>query len=247
MLKRMMVVALALASFAGVTMAFDTEITGDFSVDYMSKYVWRGQVLSGESVMQVGAGVTMDKLSFNAWGNMNLTDDKQNFGDEYNEFTEFDYSVDFTDELTEGVSYSLGMIYYSFPSFNNTMEAYAGLSFATMLNPTVTVYYDFDEVNSTYVNFGVSESVEVADGVALECSASLGYGDNDYNESYWGTTRDSLNDFNVTIAMPIELGTWTLTPSVTYTTLAASELRTSSPYDDSNECIYAGVGLSTTF
>ena len=203
-------------------------------------------MLTDESVMQMGAGVQVDKLYFNVWGSMDLT---KHSNDEEMEFTEFDYSIDYTDTLTEGIDYSLGLIYYSFPSANNTMEVYGGLSFDTVLSPSITVYYDFDEINSTYVSAGIGQSFEVADGVALDCSASLGWGSKGYTADYWGTADgdSAMQDLTVSLAMPIELGSWTLTPSVTYVSLIDGAVRDTNSYDDAADYIYAGIGLSTTF
>jgi hypothetical protein len=255
MLKKMMVVVVAMiVSFAGMSQAFEADIAGDVSVDYMGKYIWRGQLLSDDPVLQPGVGFGFDlgpgSLYLNIWGNMGTTEYTGNSG----EFNEVDYTIDYSGAITDTLGYSIGAIRYDFPNtpFDATTEVYAGLALDTFLSPSVTVYYDIDEVDGVYVSFGVGHSIDLSETMALDISAALGWGDEDYNTAYWGVTDDAANDLSVSIALPIAMGDWTLTPSVNYVSLMDSDIRASDMFatnsdNDKSDYFYAGIGLSTEF
>ncbi|MFI4913377.1 MAG: hypothetical protein ACIAQZ_17095 [Sedimentisphaeraceae bacterium JB056] len=251
MLKKMMVVVVAMiVSFAGMGQAFEADIAGDISVDYNGKYIWRGQLLSDDPVLQPGIGFGIGNLYLNIWGNMGTTEYSGNSG----EFNEVDYTIDYSDAITDVLGYSIGAIRYDFPNtgFDATTEIYAGLSLDTVLSPSVTVYYDIDEADGVYVSFGVGHSIDLSDTMALDISAALGWGDEDYNTFYWGVADDAANDLSVSVALPIAMGDWTLTPSVNYVSLMDSDLRASNAYatnsdNDKSDYFYAGIGLSTEF
>ncbi len=248
MLKKMMVVAVAMiVSFASVSSAFDVDITGDASVNYLGKYVWRGQLLNDDPVVQPSVGFQVGKLYLNLWGNMDTTSINGNNG----EFNEVDFTIDYSDQITEVLGFSVGAIRYDFPNtdYDATTEIYAGLNLDVFLSPTVTVYYDIDEIEGMYVNFGIGHSLAITETVALDMGASMGWGNKRYNEGYWPSADggSSLQDLTLTMALPIALGDWTLTPSLTYVTLMDSDLRDADDYATESDYLYAGIGLSTTF
>lgn len=248
MLKKMMVVVAAMiVSYAATSRAFDVEIAGDASVDYNGKYVWRGQVLNDDPVLQPSVGFQVGKVYLNVWGNMDTTEYNGNSG----EFNEVDYTIDYSDQITDLLGFSIGAIRYDFPntSLDATTEIYAGLNLDVFLAPSVTVYYDIDDVEGTYVSFGIGHSIELSETLALDMSASLGWGNDKYNEGYWGITDadSSAQDLAVSVALPIALGDWTLTPSVNYVSLMDNDLRESDAYAMESDYFYAGIGLSTSF
>ena len=119
-------------------------------------------------------------------------------------------------------------------------------SFDTFLSPSVTWYYDFDQVDGSYVAFGLSHSIELSEEspLALDLGLNIGWGDDDYNAAYWGVDDDGFNDLTLSAGLPIELGSWTLTPSVNYVVLIDSDISDAAGDDD---IVYAGIGLSTSF
>ncbi|AQQ08397.1 hypothetical protein L21SP3_00173 [Sedimentisphaera cyanobacteriorum] len=249
MLKKMILTAIMLACTAGVTMAFDADIKGDLSIDYSSKYIWRGKAISDESVMQTGLDFTMDKLSLGIWGNMDLTNDLE----ERNNFTKVDYYIEYGDKLGDVMKYCIGAKRFDFDmgSMNEARsEVYAGLGLDMMLNPMVKAYYDIDEAqDGMYIRGCVSESMDLSDGVGLECSASVGWANDKSNEAYWGSDDDAFQDFKANVGMPIAMGDWTLTPNVSYVALLDNDMREADGYyaSDDPDYFYAGVGLSTSF
>jgi len=246
MLKKMMVVVAAMIiSFASVSNAFEADIAGDATVNYMGKYVWRGQLLNDDPVVQPSVGFQVGKLYLNVWGNMDTTQYNDNGG----EFNEVDFTVDYSDKITDLLGYSVGAIRYEFPNtdLDATTEIYAGLNLDTFLTPSVKVYYDIDDIEGTYVSFGIGHSIAITETIALDMGASMGWGNENYNEGYWGVDNSSAQDLTLTMALPIAMGSWTLTPSVNYVTLLDSDLKESDAYATESDYFYAGIGLSTTF
>jgi len=226
------------------------------SADFNGKYIWRGQVITDDPVFQPGVTMGIDKFTAGFWGNVNLTDYAEDTAGTYSggSFTEYDYSLDYTTSVMEGVDLSVGAINYYFPSFEDTTELYWGFAFDLPLSPSVVVYHDIDEAKGTYVSFGIGHSIEkIAElspdmPVGMEIGASLGWGSESYNEFYWGLSDSSaLNDLAVSVAFPVTVGSWTVSPSVNYVTLLDSEIRNSDVFDTASEYFFAGVSLSTSF
>jgi hypothetical protein len=223
------------------------------SVDFLSKYVWRGQNVVDDWVMQPGANVSYKGVTASFWGNLDLTDENEHQG----QFSEIDLTLDYSDKVPgfDLVNYSLGVINYDFPvsgGANNTWEIYGGLGLDIPANPSVKVYHDVDEVDGTYVSFGIGHSFEnlieldPGVGVGLDLSASIGWGSASYNKFYWGPDKSELNDLILSAAFPFEVAGFTVTPRVNYITLMGDDIREPNTYGQ-NDIWVAGVGLSKEF
>jgi hypothetical protein len=233
---------------------------------FMSKYVWRGQLLNDDYVMQPSAGVNYGNLSASWWGNVDMTEYHKDAGGNDNqwEFTEHDWTIGYANTLpgVELVKYSVGAIYYYFPSLTDdgdTVEVYAGLGLDLPLSPTLTLYRDIDEGDCTYAAFSVSHSIEKLFElssdipVGMTASASMGWGNKAYNKFYWGGLDDSaLQDLTVSVGFPIPVKGWTLTPSINYVTLLDSDVREADTYatysgNNDSDYLFTGLTLSRTF
>ena len=240
-------VLVAALSLGGVAWAEGEGIGLDVTADFYSKYVWRGQLINDDFAFQPGVSMTFDKLTLGIWGSVDMTD----YSDNEWEFIEYDYYLDYTTTVAEGIDLSVGVIEYYFPSGDDTQEIYAGLAFDMPLSPSVTIYNDVDEVNGSYVSFAVGHTVEnlFDTEVPMEIGASLGWGSKSYNKAYWGAPADNsgLNDLTINVAFPIAMGSWTFTPSVNYVTLLDSDVRKTDAFDTSSDYFFTGFGLSTSF
>ena len=252
----------ALSCAVSSSIAEESSIGVDLTADFMSKYVWRGQCLNDDFVFQPGVSLTYGNFTAGIWGNEDLTgyhnrvDATGNSG-ESGEFTEVDYSLDYTNTVPgfEKLSYSVGVIYYAFPNtvLNDTTEIYWGLSYACFLKPTITVYHDIDEAKGTYASFGISHSIdeifkigEVP--VGMEMGASLGYGSASYNKYYWGgLDKAKVNDLTMSVSFPVVLGSWTFSPSLNYVTLLSSDIRSQDTYRPESDYLFAGVSIGKSF
>ncbi len=266
-----------------MAMAADDEgpsLSTSVSAAFMSKYIWRGQLLNDDYVMQPSVGVSYGGLSASLWGNMDMTEYHKSLDDDGNrygndnqwEFTEYDWTVGYADKIpgSDILKYSVGVIYYYFPSLTDdgdTLEVYAGLGLDTVLSPTVTFYRDIDEIDGTYIAFSVSHAVEKIFEfssdmpVAMNLSASVGWGSAGYNKGYWfndadetkSVTSSSMQDLTLTAGFPFNVMGWTVTPSVSYVTLMSSKVRDADTYLDGytdkrgSDYVFTGLTLSRSF
>jgi len=224
--------------------------TVGFSLDYNGKYVWRGQNLTDDPVLQPGATIGLGNLTLGIWGNLETT----TVNGERDNFTEVDYSLDYSDSIpgSEILGFSVGLINYDFPEADaQTYEVYAGLSVDTFLSPSVTYYYDYDDVDSSYVSVGIGHSIAdilgEESGVSADLSASLGWGAKKYNQFYWGANDSALNDLALGAAFPFAVGPVTVTPSLNYIMLVDSDIKSTNAYSTDNEYFFAGIGVSMEF
>jgi hypothetical protein len=238
--------------FAAVTTAGDNRLGVGITSDFYGKYIWRGQNLSDDPVFQPGLSLTWGKFTAGFWGNMDLTNINGSSGD----FSELDYSLDFSDEFPgiERLSYSVGVIYYDFPGTTvpDTTEVYWGLGLDLPLSPSIVVYHDVDEAEGTYVNLGFSHSFDeiakIGDTpVGMEVGAGLGWGSGSYNKYYWGTDQSKLQDLAFSVSFPVEIVGWTVSPSLNYVTLVSDDIRSTDAYRTESDYFFAGVSMSKGF
>ena len=219
------------------------------SADVMSKYVWRGQNLVDDWVLQPGAYVSYNNVTASFWGNLDLTDENGYKG----EFSEVDLTLDYSAQIpgVDILSYSLGFINYDFPingGFDDTWEIYWGFGFDIPASPSVTVYHDVDEAAGTYVSFGISHSIDNLTnfGLGVDLSASIGWGSSGYNKTYWGPDKSELNDLVLSAAFPFEVAGFSVTPSMNYITIVGDDIRAPNTYGQ-NDMWVAGIGFSKEF
>jgi len=265
----MMVVCAMMCMASWTAMAAEDEgpsLSTSVSAAFMSKYIWRGQLLNDDYVMQPSVGLAYGGLSASLWGNVDMTEYHQDASGNDNqwEFTEYDWTIGYADKVPgiDCLKYSVGAIYYYFPSLTDdgdTLEVYAGLGLDMTLSPTVTLYRDIDEGDCSYVAFSVSHSVEklfelcTDMPVGMTASASVGWGNEAYNKFYWSGLEDSaLNDLTVSVGFPMPVMGWTVTPSIAYVTLLDSDVRAADSYssysgNNDSDYVFTGLTLSKSF
>ncbi len=226
----------------------------------VSKYVWRGLEVNEDPVLQPALTVTYGGFSFNLWGNMDLTD----FGEDEcvytsdcesraGQFTEIDLTLDYSRSF-EKITLGAGIISYQFPNWDeseDTHEVYLALAYDCLLAPALTIYYDFDEVDGFYANFAVSHSFAINNEAGIELAASIGYGDSDYNEAYFGVDDNAVVDINCSVALPYQVtDKITITPVLNLTSLVDSDLRDAvddKSYSNNETNIYGGINFAFSF
>ncbi|MFW6413789.1 MAG: TorF family putative porin [Verrucomicrobiota bacterium] len=198
-------IAIAAATVLSVSVAKSEEPPVEFGggVDVVSEYVWRGQLLTDDPVMQPYAEISSHGLTLNVWGSVDMTDINER-GDHDYRLQEMDYTLSYGFTPADGLEMETGLIYYDFPgtAFSSTSEGFVSATLTDLpLTPWASLYYDFDEVEGFYADVGVGHEFELTDKLALSLGTSLGWGDEDYNDAYFGVGSSGLNDLNITASL----------------------------------------------
>ncbi len=253
--------ALPLGAAADEAAKSSVEVTLDVPV--LSAYVWRGQVINKEAVLQPEVTISKNGFSLNWWGNLNLTDEAT--GHE-GEFSEHDIQVayEFACPIT-GADVKLGIVSYDFPNVteenslgnialeNDTREAFLNYAFSdVLLSPTLNLYYDLKEANGFYGDIEISHSLSLAEKVELELSASLGAASDKWGTFYFVDGVKGLTDGSVGASLPIAISdNLTITPAVTYAFLlddAKDAVKADSDlYYGKTDYVVGSLQLSYTF
>ena len=142
----------------------------------VSSYVWRGQVLNNDFVVQPQLTASQYGVSLNVWGNYDLGDNWLGIS---SDFSEFDISLAYTLPLdVNEMSIDVGIISYTFPANGksnieglgtnkeSTTELFASatvLSWRDYVIPSLTFFGDIDEVDGTYILFDIVAPYQVSD------------------------------------------------------------------------------------
>lgn len=216
-------------------------------VDLVSDYVWRGQLLTDDPVIQPYVEAGISGLTLNIWGSIDTTDINETGNEDYR-VQEVDYSLGYGYSPTEGLDLSLGAILYDFPgtAFNATTELYLGASLSSIpLAPSATVYYDVDEVEGMYASFGVGHSFGLSEQLSLSLGLSLGWGDSAYNDAYFGVDEGALNDLAVSVSLDYAVSeTFSLSTYAGFSELVGSDIEDAVADSD---ILSAGVGFYFAF
>lgn len=241
-------VAAAIVGWSAVVQAQEApEVVLETGVDLVNKYVWRGQLLTDDPVVQPSVTLGYGDLSLNVWGSIDTTDVNEMGGEDWR-LQEVDYTLSYAFAPVDGVGMEAGLIYYDFPGtpFDSTQEVYLGMALEDVpLTPSLTVYYDTDEVEGFYVSLGISHDVALTERLTAGVSAGLAWGDEDYNDAYFGVTDDGLNDLSVTASLDYALtSTVSVTGFVGYSELLDSDVEDA--VSDASHAI-AGIGVAAGF
>lgn len=231
----MMVMALAL--WVAPATAAKIEVEGDTYVVVESMYLWRGMDLSPDSDFVISGGID---LSFNGftlsyWGN---------WDEDTNKVNETDLILDYSFDVNELLSVSVGDILYAVDGFDDTHELYLALALNTLLEPTFTTYWDWDEAEEDGLfytlsighGFTLSEQAELALGAEVSYNQSSDFAVGDYNAFHNA-------EFSVAVDYTVHEQIF-LTPMVRYSVPLSDEADDDAGIDDET---YFGVGVMLTF
>lgn len=194
---------------------------------FLNKYVWRGLNVTDDPVWQPDVWISYKGFTANVWANMDLTDVNGNEG----EFNEFDYTLNYAGDYDK-LSYTVGLIHYQFPNtaFIPTTEAYGVVGYDTLLQPSLTVYYDFDEADGVYGMLGLAHSFELPQftdmvSMSLDLSTHIGFASKNWNNYYYGADHTAFVDFVAGATLPIAVGDHlTVSPAISYSTVVDKAL-----------------------
>lgn len=191
--------ALFLGLMALTMQAQEEDISYAFTLDYPSKYIWRGQDLLNGAALQPGISVGYMGFSAGVWGNYDLNQGL------VEDFSEIDYAISYGGSIGDTpLGYEVGFIYYAFPFASDTYEVYGSLSYDTVLAPTLTWYQDLYAVDSYYVSFGIGHSIpleNVSEKLSVELSSAIAWAGKKYNNGYFGVDDSGLNDWTTSAGL----------------------------------------------
>jgi hypothetical protein len=144
--------------------------TATSSIAFASRYVWRGQILSKGVVAQPTVGMTLGGFNANLWSNVDLNNDEKD--DDGIVMNETDLTLNYTVPVGK-VSLTGGLIHYDFDG-SDTQELYLTTAVATLLNPTLSLYYDIDNGNGGFAVLALSQAIPVGP-LSLTAGGSLGF------------------------------------------------------------------------
>lgn len=158
----------------------------DVTVDVASAYVFRGATFNDGVVVQPGLEVALPYgLSLGVWGNIDIDD--YDGALEKNQFSEVSFDIAYTLPV-ELLDISIGYTEYTFPGAEGKADREIGLGFGydfDLFEVGLGLYYGLDGGidKDLYAEFSVGTSFEVADGVALDLGAAVGYLNPDEGDS----------------------------------------------------------------
>lgn len=229
------------------------ETSGSASVDFLSQYVWRGQQLSDEMVIQPSVGITYGGFGANLWAN---------YDTDTNEHNETDLTLNFSNTVDK-LSYDAGYIYYALDgsgddgSGNDTQEIYLTLGYDVILSPSITVYYDFDEGDGAFIVASVGHSFGLPHNLSLDLGASASY---NVDNLVMGTDEDGdeFSDFyngslSASLSIPVT-DAISVTPLIAYSFPLSNDAEdvlediAEAVTDDRDaDVVYGGVNISLSF
>jgi hypothetical protein len=244
-----------LITVLGVTSAEEQTIKFGLSMDYYSKYIWRGQNVDNSSVLQPTVSASAYGFTGSFWGNLDLTNRSKTAPDNSWEFSEYDWTLDYTSAVPDvnWLNFSVGTIYYQFPNthVDSTTEIYGGLSLSSVpLTPFFKWFRDVDEFKGSYLQFGLGHTFEKLMEwnencyCGLQLGASVGWSNSAYNNGYFGVDGGQFNDLTLSVGLCTQIYSWMVRPSVNYSTMLSDSIRQAT---DKSENVWFGVGLSTSF
>ncbi|HMK50526.1 MAG TPA: hypothetical protein VK435_10775 [Thermodesulfovibrionales bacterium] len=235
----------------GVVYAEEIKTSGSASVDVMSNYVWRGQKLSNSWVVQPSVAITYGAFGANIWANYD-SDSKIDEGDGHGEVTETDITLTYTRSIDKW-TFGAGYIYYALDAANDTQEVYLSASYDTLLKPTLTVYYDYDEGQGAFIVASIGHSLELIKNTTLNLGASASYNVNNKVMGFNDKGDDFSNFYNAELSSSLNIPVTkalTITPKIAYSfplSDDAKEAIKSISDDGKKDIVYGGVNVTLSF
>lgn len=241
--------ASALIGTGGAASAKVGPTSGTFAL--VSRYVWRGQDLLQNNDAAFQPSVTFslkNSLSLNVWGSVG-----KGGPNDANELDELDFTLSKSGALNDAVNWTFGHTYYTFHTAGNdeSQETFAGLSLPkAAMKPSVTLYGDWggDVSKGYYLNVAGGHDIPLAGNKrvpSITMNVSAGYCDGQWS------MKPGLSDVNVSLAAPIALEGFTVTPFVTYTYVpdkaSSAKGQTSPPFINTQNEIWGGVNFDVKF
>jgi len=219
------------------------QVTFNAGAGLISKYIWRGVNLNDDFVIQPDLAVHYGQITGAVWASFDTTDEANNAD---NQFTEMRYILQYGTVVNE-FDVVGGFVFYDYPntSKQETQELFAAVKFSkVMFTPTVSLWYDFDEVEGMWGSLSACY-IESTENVIWRLDASIGMGSEDFNRHYFGVSDGGFTDITLGISSDFMVyDRIMVTPFVDWTLLIDGDIKDTAE-DDS--IFYGGVRISAGF
>lgn len=242
MRKFIVMMAAALSVSAATVAMAEVKVSGDVYVGPVSKYVWRGFDLSeGRGVVQGGVDVSYKDFTVSYWSNAQMAGSPTlKAGD----VTETDITLNYTYKPVELLTLNVGNIYYNLDGFADTNELYLKTTLNTLLSPTFTVYYDWDEAREAglFYTFSVGHSLGLMKNVGLNLGALASYNmESDYSTGNY----NNWHNYELTASVDYSINdNIKISPYYLYSNAFNSTARNNAVFEVTDQSV---VGLKAAF
>jgi len=233
--KKILIALLASAISMGFisSPAKAAETSGSASVDIYNSYMWRGFELHEDVAIQPSVAITYGRFGANLWSDYN-TDTK--------EAVETDLTLNYIHSIDK-IGLDIGYIYYGLDGAADTQEIYIAVSYDTLLSPSLTLYYDFDEFDGTFIVASIGHDISISGNIALSLGASASYNSDSVGE--YSALHNG--DISASASIPVSGGIW-ISPMLAYSfTLSDDAEDAVKNADGDNNFFYGGVSASLSF
>jgi hypothetical protein len=257
--------------------ADDDPVTGSFSTDILSQYIFRGVANSDSAVLEPSFTATWEGFSANVWGNFDTSRDSSNplmpMGNEEgnSKWSETDFTVSYTKELCKNFSVLIGNVYYGLqypmgygPFLNEDEdELFGGVSYNfPWFTVAFTTYGEVMHTADEYFELDLSKAIPlpmldcVCKGTTLNLGTSFGYLilNHDTNTLSPNGNTGSFSAFDTCLldaAVTFPVNKWlSVSPKIGLwlpLTSQASQYLEANSLDGKSTHVYGGLNLTATF
>lgn len=249
-----MAVVVFVGLMAGNSFAEGPKVSGFASVDVMSNYIWRGIKVSNSTVVQPSVGITYGDFAANFWGNYDsdVAEWTSNGQTGHGEMSEVDLTLSYTKSINK-LTLTGGYIYYAFEGFNDTQEFFVTAAYDTLLSPSLTVFYDYDEGNGAFIIASVGHTFKLPKDMSLKLGALASY---NIENGIMGFDKDGNKfsnfynaELNAALTIPISKAV-SVTPKMAYSFAISNDAKDAMKglaNDGTRNILYGGVNLTLSF
>jgi len=225
----------------------EIDVSVSASMDYYSKYVWRGMLLDDDNVFQPGVEVAVENFTLGFWGSWDAESEDSRSSDEIDGYVDYSFDLGFLGTDFEKLGMSVGHTWYTFPETDfNAQEYYIGLSLDTFLSPALTWYHDYSDqasggADGDYLIASIGHSIPLLEeyGLTLDLGQEVGY-----NDAYFIVGEGGYSLTTVGFGIPLsETASAHLTAGYS---IPFSDLKDNDDGNYDNE-FYYGAGLAFSF
>ncbi|MRR05751.1 MAG: hypothetical protein EG828_02220 [Deltaproteobacteria bacterium] len=232
----MICIACALCLSAMVSTAkAEVVVSGDVYAGMYNKYLFRGVDLSDNKwVSQFGADLSYKGFTLSYWSNL-LTDDgtilEKDF--ESGDISETDITLNYTFTPIEMLTFNVGNTFYSLENFEDTNEIYLKTTVNTLLSPTLSIFYDWDQSKETglFYSLSVAHTFELMKGLGLNLGALVSYNQQNYSVS---EAYNNWNNYELSTGLDYSIiDNFKVSASYTYSNAISGKARDAGISDES--------------